>query len=498
MVGSNLQIWMSPWLREQGDIAANAIQMDRAAEGRELLGPYSKHGFHHPGPALYYLHAAADRAVWFLPTPMGRRLVAQMSLNLAALASAAWLLRRAGLSAPAAIFGFFLLVAPTVFLAGGDVSQLASTWGPLAVVAPMVLYVAAAARLAEGDLIAAPFAVAAATVAWHTHLATILPLISIAAVTAAWLRWQAPPVVPPPSSRGARVLVGITACLVLAGIVPVVSEEFSGNPGNLTLIARFLRDTPPVTHPWAEVAGKLGTALTDPLVVLFPAAATRLGTPAVAVGLGAFLLALSVVQFRRSPRPWRLVILLTWIAVVAAVLTSRRIHEVLRPYVFYYLYGMAGLLHVIAFRALLDLWPATHRAPQRFRQWLSAGIGLGLAVPWLLCHRVPPPEAKDDISAALAGLEVGNAPSVHLSLGSGIRDGELWHLVPTCALQLRRAGVAVTVDERFVVVCGEEMRVEPASPPSTTIVFTREDSVPGQVRRFETTGWSAVAIPMNR
>jgi hypothetical protein len=130
MFGSSLSMWMSPWLREQGDIAANAIQMDRAAEGRELLGPYSQHGFHHPGPSLYYVHAATDRWVGFLPTPMARRLAIQLSLNLAALAGAAWLLRRAGLSGPTAILGFFLLVAPTVFLGGGNMALLASTWGP--------------------------------------------------------------------------------------------------------------------------------------------------------------------------------------------------------------------------------------------------------------------------------------------------------------------------------------------------------------------------------
>ena len=37
-----------------GDYAALELYTRLAAQGRQLLGPYSRFGFHHPGPAYFY------------------------------------------------------------------------------------------------------------------------------------------------------------------------------------------------------------------------------------------------------------------------------------------------------------------------------------------------------------------------------------------------------------------------------------------------------------
>src|SRR5579872_1943974 len=45
-----------------GDDAVNELNLDRALRGRQLLGPYSRFGWHHPGPAFAYL-AVPVRAI---------------------------------------------------------------------------------------------------------------------------------------------------------------------------------------------------------------------------------------------------------------------------------------------------------------------------------------------------------------------------------------------------------------------------------------------------
>ena len=45
---------------EWADFAANAFQIDRAKHLSELLGNYSRFGFHHPGPAFFYAYAASE------------------------------------------------------------------------------------------------------------------------------------------------------------------------------------------------------------------------------------------------------------------------------------------------------------------------------------------------------------------------------------------------------------------------------------------------------
>ncbi len=45
---------------EVGDFAANALQIEHAKHLSEWLGNYSRFGFHHPGPAFFYVYAIGD------------------------------------------------------------------------------------------------------------------------------------------------------------------------------------------------------------------------------------------------------------------------------------------------------------------------------------------------------------------------------------------------------------------------------------------------------
>lgn len=48
---------------EQGDIALNALQIDRAKHFDEIYGNYSRFHFNHPGPAFFYVYAVAERVL---------------------------------------------------------------------------------------------------------------------------------------------------------------------------------------------------------------------------------------------------------------------------------------------------------------------------------------------------------------------------------------------------------------------------------------------------
>ena len=42
---------------ESDDYAADSLQVIKAKHFRETLGQYSRYGFHHPGPAFFYVLA---------------------------------------------------------------------------------------------------------------------------------------------------------------------------------------------------------------------------------------------------------------------------------------------------------------------------------------------------------------------------------------------------------------------------------------------------------
>jgi hypothetical protein len=170
LVFFELPFWFSPHLQEQGDLAANALQVERAREFQEFLGPYSQHGFHHPGPISFYYFAVAQTLLGFLPSILARHMLAQLGLNLLCLAGMLRLLRKSCLDPPLVAVGGFLLAGQVIWLGGGAPLMLANVWGPMLAVFPVVIFVLSASRFSCGDLFWLPVAVLAATVAIHNHL----------------------------------------------------------------------------------------------------------------------------------------------------------------------------------------------------------------------------------------------------------------------------------------------------------------------------------------
>ena len=52
-----LGLWTGAFDHPQKDTALAELYTRHAARGDLLLGPYSRFGWHHPGPLLYYLYA---------------------------------------------------------------------------------------------------------------------------------------------------------------------------------------------------------------------------------------------------------------------------------------------------------------------------------------------------------------------------------------------------------------------------------------------------------
>src|SRR5208337_1374894 len=59
LLALNTDLFRRP-IYEWADFAANSIQIQNAKHFRELLGNYSRWGFHHPGPVFFYVFAAGE------------------------------------------------------------------------------------------------------------------------------------------------------------------------------------------------------------------------------------------------------------------------------------------------------------------------------------------------------------------------------------------------------------------------------------------------------
>lgn len=310
-----------------GDTGFIELGIMKALRGEATLGPYSRFGWFHPGPALYYLFAP----IYALAGSRSRALFLDAWLLNGACALGIVLLMRRRLGEVAARVASVLV---GVWMMAVGFREFVNPWNPSLLALPLLLMLFLAADAAAGSVWSLILAVLVGSYLVQTHLA-IFPLAAVVlgVALAAWghragwrLREHARP-----------LLVGIVGVVALwAG--PVV-QQFTDSPGNLRAIASFFRDPPEAAGTGGHDLGDAAGAVTAHATVLpfgHPAdLAVDGGRVAVASVVSALGVGVAVVAWRR----WRF---LAWLAaltplslVIAVAETTRVVNE-LHPYLFYW------------------------------------------------------------------------------------------------------------------------------------------------------------------
>lgn len=213
----------------EGDPAVIELYTWQACHGLWAYGPYSRFGWHHPGPLYFYLlapfYAASGHHTLALDA-------GAFALNLIAVTLAAWTLirrTRGTLALP-------VLIALMGYLY--EVSRLlTSMWNPHVLLVPFVALLVTAAMVMAGRLSLLPITLAIASFVAQTHvgLLPVAVVICLCALVGA-LRHPQPARWP--------WLAGSAALLVLLWW-PSLLEQVRSSPGNLTAIARFFGPSGP-------------------------------------------------------------------------------------------------------------------------------------------------------------------------------------------------------------------------------------------------------------
>jgi hypothetical protein len=156
-----------------GDIALIDLRVrDVWSRAIPLVGPYSRLGWNHPGPAMFWLIAPLSgltgRPAW--ATLVGGVLL--QGVAIVAIARLAW--RKGGVPLVAAA----LAVNGLAYGAVGP-SMLLQAWNPNVTYPFLLVLLLAAWCLADGDLVLLPFTAAVATFLVQTHVG-YLPLVAVA------------------------------------------------------------------------------------------------------------------------------------------------------------------------------------------------------------------------------------------------------------------------------------------------------------------------------
>ena len=239
---------------EAEDYAANSLQVLKAKQFHETVGNYCRFGFHHPGPAFFYLMAWGEivfhDVASIVPTPFNGQLIALYALSAFFLGATIRLIA-AKLSRPAAavFVGLSLLFAAWHF---GAVSKFfefipgylgfLTPWLPCLIVLPFLCFVVAAGSVAAGAGKDLPLMTLAGCFLVHGHVA--MPLffvpLTLFAYGGLWREIGRAGRRPWNVFRRQHWVAAGTIALFLA---PMAVDLLTSEPNNLTLIVRHLRTT---------------------------------------------------------------------------------------------------------------------------------------------------------------------------------------------------------------------------------------------------------------
>ena len=249
---NNSELILNTRLYEADDFAANSLQVLKAKHFNETLGNYCRFGFHHPGPAFFYLFGWGEivfhDVLPFVPTPFNGQLIALYALS-AFFFGATIALIAAKLSRAAAgwFVGVSLLFAAWHFGAASKFFEFIpgylgflTPWPPCFIVLPFLCFVVAAGSVAAGYGKDLPLMTLAGCFLVHGHVAMPLFVVPLAlfAYGALWREIGCAGGQPWNLFRRQHWLAAATIALFLA---PIVTDLLISEPNNLTRIVQHLR-----------------------------------------------------------------------------------------------------------------------------------------------------------------------------------------------------------------------------------------------------------------
>jgi uncharacterized membrane protein YidH (DUF202 family) len=357
-----------------------------------LLGPYSRFGWFHPGPILYYL-------LW-----IPYRLTGSSSLSLCFAALTVNAAAVTGIALVARRRGGLPLVLLTLFLVGLLTSALGAqffrdVWNPNITVLPFVVLVLLAWSMSCGEAWALPWTAGVATFLVQTHVSygfVTLAAVGAGLVGAAITGWRRRGDAHHPERLRSWVRMAVGAGVVLVVLwLPVVLQQLTKEPGNLGELLRFFRDHHR-EHSYADSWHVLASQLSIWPDWLRGSVVRNIysGAP-IAVGAVA-LLAAGAATWRRAKDAFRLDVIVA-VAVVAGVVSVSRIVGEIFPYLVIWTWALGMLVWLAIGWSAVRWWNERESRDER-RDHTVARVAFGLVVAGLVVVT-----AVNTVDAARAG-----------------------------------------------------------------------------------------------
>jgi len=396
----------------RGDVAGIELHTRDVGRHPVLMGLYSREGWNHPGPMLFYVLAVPYRLLGELSASLH---FGALLVNGVAVAGMALIARRRG-GTPLFLL---TLVGSAVVISSFGPELLRDPWNVSITVLPFGLLVFLVWELACGRARSLPAAAAVTTFCVQTHVGYTVLALPLLLWGVAWL------VVPAWRDRRSRATSGeaaatwsdlrrpalLSLALLTALWLPPVAEQFVGREGNLGRIVEYLtaehdeEDGHTLGDGVRLVSSQFGLSpqwvTGKKELTAFTSEPASLTSAPVPVFLGAYAAALVVLWRRGSRSARRLAMTVTFTLALGVIWVSRIIGPV-----FDYRLGWLSVLAMIAF--VVIAWAAWLLVAERTGPGLARGVGLAAVVPLVVLGA----RSADDGAAAGTPAHWGSSSQV--------------------------------------------------------------------------------------
>ena len=218
--------------RPSGDWAVLTLRVEDVGRDTPLVGPYSRFGWNHPGPLMYWLLAFPYHLFGDKPEAILAAAATLNAVTVAALSAVAW--RRGRLPLVA-----LTMTATAILIHVMGPAMIRDPWNPFVTLFPLALTVFLVWSVVEGDFWMWPPLAFLVSFELQSHIGYLpmLAMLGISVFAIAWRR-KAMRALLPTSTKQRVWVLGVSFAVFIGCWVPVFVDQVVGT-GNLGAIAQY-------------------------------------------------------------------------------------------------------------------------------------------------------------------------------------------------------------------------------------------------------------------
>jgi hypothetical protein len=197
-----------------------------------LVGPYSRFGWNHPGPLMYWLLAFPYHLFGDRPEALLAAAATLNALTVAALSAVAW--RRGRLPLVA-----LTMTATAILIHAMGPAMIRDPWNPFITLLPLALTVFLVWSVIEGDFWMWPPLAFLVSFELQSHIG-YLPMLAMLGVSVFAIAWRRKSLntLLPTSTKQRWWVLGLSSAVIFGCWLPVLLDQVAGT-GNLGAIAHY-------------------------------------------------------------------------------------------------------------------------------------------------------------------------------------------------------------------------------------------------------------------